>query len=63
MCQDASAGVFNSGVLAMQTTSSAKILIQNASGTFLQNVGTTAGAPFAWTNGDVLYFNFNYASA
>ena len=63
MCQDASAGVFNSGVLAMQTTSSMKILIQNAAGTFVQNVGTTAGAPFAWTNGDVLYFNFIYAAA
>jgi hypothetical protein len=61
--QDASASAFYSGVLAMQSTTTAKILIQNASGTFVQNVGTTAGAPFAWAVNDVLYFNFNYAAA
>ena len=60
---DASPAAVYTGFLTMQTTTTAKILLQNTAGTYATGTGTTSGAPFTWANGDSMLFNFVYAAA
>jgi hypothetical protein len=63
IASDASASTVYPGFLTMQSTTTAKILLQNTSGTYASGTGTTSGAPFTWANGDSMLFNFVYAAA
>lgn len=61
-CSDGGAANYPS-VVRLESSTTARVLTQNASGTFLVIGGVTSTAPFTWASTDVFAANFTYQAA